>query len=164
MGTVFQNTAITKFNELYFFADAALPARCFYQVPSFIEVSLPKNTTATNSGTASFNGCTNLKVYCPEGFINMPYASFNNCTNTTIVLPTTFTTIGNNALYSGSYTLVIKAMTPPLLGNSNNNKITKVYVPDASVDTYKAASDWSGIASKIYPISQYEGSIVSPVW
>ena len=164
MGTVFQNTAISKFNELYFFENTALPSRCFYQVPSFVEVSLPKKLTATTSGTASFNGCTNLKVYCPEGFKTIPYASFNNCSNTTVVLPTTLTTIGDRALYSGSYTLVIKALTPPSLGNPNGSMITRAYVPDESVAAYKAATNWSAIASKIYPISQYEGSIVSPVW
>ena len=164
MGTVFQNTAITKFNELYFFENATTPGRSFYQVPSLREISLPKKMTATIGGTAPFNGCSNLKVYCAEGLLSVVYASFNNCTGTTIVLPSTLTSIAGTALYSGSYVIICKAVTPPTLGNSNTNKMTAVYVPDESVAAYKAATNWSAIASKIYPLSDYDGSIVSPVW
>lgn len=34
-----------------------------------------------------------------------------------------------------------------------------VYVPDASVNAYKAASGWSDFAEKIHPISQYSGNL-----
>ena len=30
-----------------------------------------------------------------------------------------------------------------------------IYVPDGSVDTYKAAPDWSKYAANIYPMSEY---------
>lgn len=40
-------------------------------------------------------------------------------------------------------------------------RITKVYVPDESVTAYKNA--WTTVASKIYPLSDYDGSIISPV-
>ncbi len=162
MGTYFQNTAITKFNELYFFEKATTPGRSFYQVPSLREISLPKKMTATVGGTAPFNGCSNLKVYCAEGLLSMAYASFNNCTNTTIVLPSTLKSIAGGALYSGSYIIICKAETPPTIGDTV--RITSVYVPDESVAAYKAATNWSAIASKIYPLSDYDGSIVSPVW
>lgn len=164
MGTVFaSNSTITKFNELYFFENAAMPGRAFYQNSNLRELSIPKKMTALTGGTAAFNALSNLKIYCPEGLTSMPYASFNNCSNTTIVLPSTMTSIVNNALYSGSYTIICKSITPPdMVGNTN--RISAVYVPDESVAAYKAADTWSAIASKIYPLSQYEGSVVSPVW
>lgn len=34
-----------------------------------------------------------------------------------------------------------------------------VYVPDASVNAYKAASGWSDFAEKIHPISEYSGNL-----
>ena len=34
-----------------------------------------------------------------------------------------------------------------------------VYVPDASVNAYKAASGWSDFAEKIHPISDYSGNL-----
>lgn len=34
-----------------------------------------------------------------------------------------------------------------------------IYVPDASVNAYKAASGWSDFAGKIHPISEYSGNL-----
>ena len=60
--------------------------------------------------------------------------------------------------------LIFHTLTPPglryystyntYLGRNNNNTM-KIYVPDSAVDTYKAA--WSVHASRIYPLSEYEG-------
>ena len=49
--------------------------------------------------------------------------------------------------------------TPPTISGSwfRYNTGGKVYVPDNSVETYKAASGWSTYASKIYPMSEYTG-------
>ena len=82
--------------------------------------------------------------------------------NLALILPTTFTSL-SNALYSGSnYILVVKATTVPSIAGTN--RVKEAYVPDESVADYKAATNWSAIAAKIYPLSQYTGSIVSPVW
>ena len=60
--------------------------------------------------------------------------------------------------------LIIRAVTPPTFvptdgdysfGGSNNTKY-KIYVPDASVNAYKAAEGWSNLADKIFPLSQIE--------
>ena len=54
-------------------------------------------------------------------------------------------------------TLVIKATTPPslyntaVLGDTNN---CPIYVPDASVEAYKTATNWSSYASRIKGISE----------
>ncbi len=50
--------------------------------------------------------------------------------------------------------ITCNATTPPALGtdvfaNTNN---CPIYVPAASVETYKAASGWSGYASRIQAI------------
>ena len=94
----------------------------------------------------------------------MPYSALENLSDLTIILPTTFTTIGNNVLYSGSnYTIVLKTVTPQSnYSGFTASRVKAVYVPDEAVSDYKAS--WTGLASKIHPLSQYEGSIVSPVW
>ena len=71
--------------------------------------------------------------------------------------------------------LVIYATTPPYWhnndssfakdtgskGNSTLPAGTKVYVPDSAVDTYKnsGADMWGNFASRIYPISEFEGEL-----
>ena len=50
---------------------------------------------------------------------------------------------------------MIYATTPPALANSNAftaNNINKIYVPAASVNAYKTASNWSTFASYIEAI------------
>ena len=46
--------------------------------------------------------------------------------------------------------------TPPTLGaNAFNNTTCKIYVPDASVSAYKAATNWSTYASRIFSLTQF---------
>jgi hypothetical protein len=57
-------------------------------------------------------------------------------------------------------TLIMRATTPPT-ADANTFSGTKlssgvIYVPDASVDAYKAATNWSTYADRIYPLSVYE--------
>ena len=164
IGTIFRNnTVITKFNELYFLMNADVPGNCFQGCVSLREVSLPKNLVEIPGGTSSFKNNSNLKVYFAEGYKNLKYSSFGSgCNNVTLVLPTTFVSLASGALYDGSnYVIIIKAVTPLTL-TVVANRVSKVYVPDNSVDAYKAAN--GGLASKIYALSQYKESIVSPVW
>lgn len=51
-------------------------------------------------------------------------------------------------------TLTCRAVTPPTLASSSvfNSRLTNIYVPSASVDTYKTATNWSTYASIISAI------------
>lgn len=60
-------------------------------------------------------------------------------------------------------TVIIKTLTPSECEgyyapfNYDLNAELKIYVPDESVDAYKAASEWSNVADRIKPISEYDG-------
>jgi hypothetical protein len=54
-------------------------------------------------------------------------------------------------------TLILKPSTPPTYGDNSIYSLpaaAKFYVPDASVSTYREATNWSIYASRIFPISQ----------
>jgi hypothetical protein len=58
--------------------------------------------------------------------------------------------------------VVVKATTPPTLDAtawSGASALASIYVPDASVEAYKAATNWSNsnIANKIKPLSEFNG-------
>lgn len=56
--------------------------------------------------------------------------------------------------------MVVEAETPPLvegLGSAFHGD--GIYVPDASVDAYKSASEWGSKEEIIYPISEYQGNL-----
>ena len=70
----------------------------------------------------------------------------------TIVLPASVTNIGsclcdNNVIVN----FICKAIVPPVC--SRLAEVQAIYVPDASVETYKSATNWSSKASIIYGIS-----------
>lgn len=68
-------------------------------------------------------------------------------------IPATVTSIGDLAFYNGDYNLIyyLYPPTPPTLGGSQVwfRAPAAIYVPSASVDTYKAAEGWSNYANKI---------------
>lgn len=57
--------------------------------------------------------------------------------------------------------LVIEATTPPSISytSSDFDNVDEIYVPDDFVNTYKAASGWGDVLSKIFPISDYSGNL-----
>lgn len=80
--------------------------------------------------------------------------AFYQCTNLTSVTLGNITSIGNTAFYgcSGLTSITIKAITPPRLGYSVFDGSYPIYVPESSVDAYKAASGWTTYASRIQAI------------
>lgn len=93
-------------------------------------------------------------------------ASFYSMTSLTLVdLPNTLTSIGERCFQrcSNLATFISRATTPPTLNNAafESTPIASgtgfIYVPDASVEAYKTATNWSTYASIIKPMSQYNG-------
>ena len=120
---------------------------------------MPPNITDMNS---IFIGCRALKkVYLPSGYVTFHYGVFEcNGSNTEVFIPSLKST-NAGALYNGTYILVMSETTPTVNVPGASARISKVYVPDESVDAYKTA--WSAVAAKIYPLSDYDGDIVSPI-
>ena len=97
-------------------------------------VTIPN--TVTSIGSYAFNGCRSL---------------------TSVTIPNTVTNIGSYAFHYciGLTSITCNATTPPTLSNTNAFNDTNncpIYVPAASVDTYKAANNWSMLASRIQAI------------
>lgn len=106
-------------------------------------ISQVDNYGTTNwGGEGMFYGCANLEL---------------------AIIPATVTSITACAFYSYTSltTFVCKALVPPALGDTNALLATPVasgtgsiYVPDASVEAYKTATNWSTYASRIKGISE----------
>lgn len=129
---------------------------------------------------------TTFTVNMSNNVVSVGIDAFRACIKTTSLhFPDTLTTIGDSALsymhaltdvYIGTgiqtiganlfmgrgvslpITLRIAATIPPTLGTGlfQANTTYKIYVPDASVNNYKTASNWSTWASNIYPMSEYQ--------
>ena len=85
-------------------------------------------------GISAFNECRSLStITVPASVTNIKVRAFRNCTSLT--------------------TFTCEAVTPPTIGNAifeNDNNLTAIYVPAASVEAYKTA--WSDYASLIKAI------------
>ena len=116
-------------------------------VDSGIEVmDLPASVTSI--GSSVFNGLTSLKTMIIRGEIiksdgnvdGSMFKCWENCTGLE-----SFVMLSEKPMGFGFWML--------------NGTTCQIYVPDATVDTYKAATGWSGLASRILPLSSYTGEL-----
>lgn len=144
-------------------------------------------STMTTIGNGCFQNCTGLtEIVIPEGITQLNSLAFGYCYGLVhVTLPSTLTTIGDRAFMSCqkldnitipsnvtsmgiqclAYTyrmryVIMEGSTPPTLGAhafDNARILEAIYVPDASVEAYKAASGWSAIADRIKPLSELGG-------
>ncbi len=84
------------------------------------------------------------------------YAFAAKATLTSVELPETVASIGDNAFINCAklHSLRVLATTPPTLGENvfSGTALTHIYVPSASVGTYKSAAGWSAYSNIISEI------------
>lgn len=134
----------------------SVPAYCFSSA-GIEEITLPSCTIIKNH---VFLQCYSLKkVVLPliesignNAFQNTPAMEY-------IELGENCTSIGSYVFWqmtTSKVAFICRAINPPTLGANNNlNFCSAVYVPDGSVNSYKAASGWSTYSAKIQPLSSY---------
>lgn len=101
-------------------------------------------------------GCGGIEL--PNTLTSIQSTAFSQCTGlTSVTIPSSVTSIGdscfNGCTHLSSFTC--EATTPPTLGINaftNTAQDLTIYVPSASVETYKTASRWSDFASRIQAI------------
>lgn len=157
-----ENTTIQTFNEFRFFTGLPfLGGGMFKNCTSLKEITLPNNIASIRSGFLSYTAIKKLIV--PEGYteISAEMVAYDMALEL-IDLPSTLVTLGTGINRQGSlyFRLICRATTPPTFDgawwdNSNKGKPIAIYVPDASVSTYKTASGWSKSTGLIHPLSEY---------
>jgi hypothetical protein len=113
----------------------------------------------TSIGNKAFTDCSGLtSVTIPDSITSIGNSAFTYCHSlTSVTIPDSVTSIGDYAFFNCSRltSATVRATTPPTLGSNafvNNPSNRKIYVPSASVETYKSASGWSSYASRIQAI------------
>lgn len=125
---------------------------------AFTSITLPEGLEVINE--YAFLGSKFSSLTLPSTLTTIGGSAFNDCESlTSITIPANVTSIGESAFQN---CIALKAVeilraTPPTLGDlafyDYNDDIiptlTAIYVPAASVDTYKGAADWSSYATLI---------------
>ena len=123
----------------------------FYNCTSLESVTIPDSVESI--GNSAFRICSRLtSITIPASVTSIGTYAFNSCTSlTSITIPNSVTSIGDSAFQNcTSLTeMTVLATTPPNLSNTNAISIatTVIYVPSASLDAYKNASNWLHFAS-----------------
>lgn len=131
----------------------------FYKCTGLTSVTFGSGLTTIT--TTVFSGCASLAgvITIPNNVTTIGNQAFRDCFRVSAFdIGTGLNKIDAMALYgcSGLNYVIIRATTPPTLGNANAFTSTNncpIYVPDNSVAAYKAANNWSSLASRIFPIS-----------
>ena len=124
-------------------------------------VTLPSSLTSI--GDSAFDGCTSLaSIEFPSSLSVIGEVAFRNCPFTSVDIPATITNIKRYAFNNcrSLTSVTVRATTPPTLGESafyGTPANMVIYVPAESVETYKAANNWSTYASQIQAIPSLNG-------
>lgn len=119
-------------------------------------IDIPYGTTKINDSV--FRNCTQLtSVTIPDTVTSIGYDAFDYCSSlTSITIPSSVTYIGNYAFNNCSSltSITVLSETPytPLGVSFDNTNNCPIYVPEDSVDTYKAA--WTKYADRIQAMPQ----------
>lgn len=130
----------------------------FFGCEKLVSVILPNGLRRINDNT--FKNCSSLTgITIPNSVNSIEYEAFENCYSLTgITIPDSVLGIDSEAFANctGLKTMTIKATTPPTLDSTafSDSGIQTIYVPAASLDAYKSATNWSAFASKIKAIPQ----------
>ena len=114
--------------------------------------------SVTSIGSQAFQGCAGLtgSLTIPNSVTSIGIRAFVGCTGFTgsLIIPDSVTSIGDYA-FSGCtwFTgVTITKVTPPTLSTGVFSGTFPIYVPSESVATYKAATNWSAYAARIFAI------------
>ncbi len=137
LGTKFKNNkTIRVFLELSFFTSMTSIAEQAFMESKLEHIEIPDHITRLNA------------------------LAFQGCNLTEVVLPASVSYIGDSCFRDNSSRKLLASLTmyrttPPTLQSTNaflGQGNCKFYVPAESVSAYKAASNWSSFASRIYAI------------
>jgi hypothetical protein len=126
------------------------------------DVSLTKLNSSIGNECFRYTNIDSLTAPLVASIGNSAFRKCENLTHVDIGSENTeLTSIGTYAF--GNCTsldvFVCRAIVPPSLANNifDGSKGCMIYVPDESVEAYKNATYWSTHATRIKPLSEYEG-------
>lgn len=159
VGTVFKSSSIGDFHEFQYFTSVTSLVQMAFRGSTITDITFPNSIVSIDQ--YAFNNCAGLtSIKLNEGVKTVGNQWIWQTNNMKLIdFPSTMTTMNSLGFQTNgriSYVCICRATTPPSLGNSSyTNALLAFYVPDDSVDLYKAASKWANFATKIKPLSEY---------
>jgi hypothetical protein len=121
---------------------------------------IPNSVTSIGNYTFAGWKANNHPLIIPDSVTSIGEGTFQswNSNNHPLIIPDSITSIGEFAFADWVIVPYIELISsvPPTLVDSNafsNQNNAPIYVPHASVNTYKTASEWSNLAARIFSIN-----------
>ena len=125
----------------------------FYQ-NNLTTISIPSGVTSIGNSAFNSNQLTNVTI--PNSVTAIGELAFYSNQLTNVTIPNSVTTIGYRAFYYNDNLsiITIRTTTPPNVSEpfGNSNRISKIHVPQSSVNAYKTAQGWNQYTDRIFPI------------
>jgi hypothetical protein len=132
-------------------------------IKGFSAAKLSSIASSDNYNFGAFTNCDSLTKVSIPMVADVGRVAFSLCDNLEEIELPSATAIGVQAFYGCSKLkkIICRATTPPTLvavsAFSSTNSSLVIYVPDASLEAYKTATNWSSYASRIKGLSEYNG-------
>ena len=135
--------------------------RTFHELRLFPKIDYSPNGVNDLKG---FSGSSIQSLTLPEWCTNLSRHFLTNCYRLDhLILPPNITWIPESVLYVGTafrYLVALPMVPPGCHGNAfgyrdANQKLKRIYVPDGSLEAYKASSFWGWGGWKLYPLSSF---------
>lgn len=166
IGTYFQNSGVTHFEELQYFTGLTVGLADSFMRNCTVSLLIIPPISIISS--YCFNNTNYYRIVLSEGWNqNLPWQSFFYCKATYIEFPSTAPNMPNVCLAGLNYDKhvllngnTVKACTGQSYYSGGSRNRIFVYVPDSLVSTYKATQSWidNFNIDCILPASQYSVS------
>lgn len=139
---------------------ASISSYAFYSLKKLKNVTFEENSVLKSIPNYGFQVCSSLpKLTLPNSITTIGAYSFSQCALTFFEMGENIKSISDNAFTNCTAlkTLIIKTVTPPSIYATTFKNVTfdAIYVPDQSVEAYKAKTNWSALGDFIFPLSSY---------
>lgn len=133
----------------------SVPEYCFSSNQNIMLLEQINCQSATSIGRSSFLRCAKLEAIDLPACVNIARDAFKECyilKSVVIRNDTKVCTLYNTDVFDKCYHIL---GTVDSTYNPDGLKDGYIYVPDALIEDYKAATNWSTYASQIKPLSEY---------
>lgn len=136
-------------NYAFYSFGAALASQRIY-----FDLIIPNSVTNIGDSAFSYSGLASVII--PNSVTNIGAAAFAGTLLESVIIPNSVTNIGGNVFNAHRLeNVTVEADIPPTIGYgafTGTSSNLKIYVPAASVEAYKTATNWSTYADKIQAI------------
>ena len=160
IGTIFAgNRKIRSLQVLSFTNIKRLGYGNLKECYSLESITIPKSVDIIDwyvFGNGREKNLTSLKnVIVEKGKLSYIPEGFDNNIKDVVDYPSTISSFGWAQPSLMAKVTIVRATTPPTVGDRSFRGEGIIYVPDDVIDAYRHSNNWSRVADRIYPLSDY---------